>query len=174
MYHIEQKYDEEQKGKILELISKYYLGNIPKNSLLSKLEKHNLNDKVINKILKEIINSENNPNCETYYIKENEKLCGLVSIYKEKTYISPEALINIIELEIDDETEKDKILTLIINDIIDKWKPDRITTIAEDSDEYNMLRNNGFDEYIIGKNKYMMCKEVRERKYVRKRSNNSK
>lgn len=176
MYHIEKKYDEEKRKEILNLLKEYYnksdIGK--KNSFLNKLSKNNINDKVLNKVLDDRIKNEDNKTYLTFYIYNDEELCGLLHLYKDKFYNTYNAALSVCVLNIEGIKEKNEILIKVINDVINKWEPFEITTISSYDDIYELLTYNGFDSYPVGENNCLMCKEVRERKYVRKRNNSYK
>ncbi len=174
MYKLETKYDEKNKEEILNFLKKFYTSTDKKEHLMDKLTKNFLNEKVLNKILNEMIKNEEDENYLTYYIKKDKDLVGLVYLFRERYYLTYNAIINVLYFDIDNIEEKDKLLTKIFNDVIDKWEPFEISFVADGESEYELLDFNGFKSYPIGNGKSLMSKEVRERKYVRKRSNSNK
>ena len=119
MYKLETKYDEKNKEEMLNFLIKYYTSTDKKEHLIDKLTKNFLNEKVLNKILNEMIKNEKDENYVTYYIKKDKNLVGLVYLFRERYYLTYNAIINVLYFDIDNIEEKDKLLTKIFNDVID-------------------------------------------------------
>ena len=168
----------EKKQYIDGYLNKYdYNEYYPGKNILKEFNEELLNilgQKSDNQFYKYIFDNEEDENYLTYYIKKDKDLVGLVYLFRERYYLTYNAIINVLYFDIDNIEKKDKLLTKIFNDVIDKWEPFEISFVADGESEHELLDFNGFKSYPIGNGKSLMSKEVRERKYVRKRSNSNK
>lgn len=174
IYNISKVYNDEDKEKISTLLADHY-------DYISE-EKKDFRDKILNRIFNEEkqkasdkdvyikmylkrIKSELKDN-KTYYIKEEKtnELIGLVNVYKTNSV----AIIDVFEVDIENETVMNNLLTTIINDLIKTWNLINISIKLRSyySDKYNKAFTlNGFAGSYCDDNYAVFYKEVKERKY---------
>lgn len=161
-----------EKNKLKEIIKNYYL-EYEKSYLIKKANESYLNDKTLDNMLNIILNNFKSEEFLTYVVKKDDEIKGLLRVCRDKTEKDNSSFISIIKLELTSK-EIDEVLNEMTEDVISYWEPQIVTTFVSALDKnLNAYLDNGFYAYEINKNLYLIEKDMREKKYVRTRKNNT-